>query len=574
MRRLKTRNKLIAIILVLVCVNLLYAFYKMDQNHSTLQHENDFIQVLEINQKKAIGDFLFKPHEKLQNLTNINRSYSRAKQDKVVYDILKKKKGFFVEIAARGGQFPSNTLWLERQHDWTGLLIEAKPELCKKIDKLKRHSWRFCACLSTTQENATFSEGAVVGGLVDNIDDHHINMLDQRNKLTVPCFSLEQVLDEIGVHHIDFYSVDVEGGERAFLESLKHGLKYGTFIVDIWSIKYRAWSGKQVNVKKSRENLHALRTFFDDIGGYFEHSQLSTDVHTEDGYALDVVFIRTDTWCKTRDYFPTGIRCPGTHRSVRIKDYLLSPHSHKVLRNADKRYSQARQDEAVFDIVQKKNGFFVEIGAYDGQSLSNTLWLERWHSWTGLLIEANPQLCQKIDMLERHAWRLCACLSDILDRVVFINGDKAGGVLSTMDRHHMRMLNRKPKVTVPCFSLENVLNEIKTYHIDYFSLDVEGAEIQILESLRKGLLSQRFTVDVWTIEYRVWDGQQVVYKKSLANLKALRKYFKDIGGYSEHSQLSPEDNPSDGRALDIIFVRNEMYCKTQYKLPNGMPCSP
>ena len=37
------------------------------------------------------------------------------------------------------------------------------------------------------------------------------------------------------------------------------------------------------------------------------------------------------------------------------------------------------------------NGRFVEIGAYQGVSLSNTFMLERCFNWTGVLIEANPK---------------------------------------------------------------------------------------------------------------------------------------------------------------------------------------
>lgn len=67
---------------------------------------------------------------------------------------------------------------------------------------------------------------------------------------------------------------------------------------------------------------------------------------------------------------------------------------------------------------------------------------------------------------------------------------------------------------VPRYSLEDVLGEIKTYHIDIFSLDVEGAKMAVLASLRDELESNSFTVDVWSIEYRVWDGKLVVYEKS------------------------------------------------------------
>lgn len=94
----------------------------------------------------------------------------------------------------------------------------------------------------------------------------------------------------------------------------------------------------------------------------------------------------------------------------------------------------------------------------------------------------------------------------------------------------------------------------------------------VLESMRDGLKSHRFTVDVWSIEYRVWDGKQVVYEKSLENLNSLRRYFKEIGGYSEHSQLSNDKNINDGYALDVVFVRNEMYCKRHDELPDGTAC--
>jgi hypothetical protein len=41
-------------------------------------------------------------------------------------------------------------------------------------------------------------------------------------------------------------------------------------------------------------------------------------------------------------------------------------------------------------VNQKRNGFFVEIGGYDGETFSNSLLLEKERRWSGLLVEANP----------------------------------------------------------------------------------------------------------------------------------------------------------------------------------------
>lgn len=118
-----------------------------------------------------------------------------------------------------------------------------------------------------------------------------------------------------------------------------------------------------------------------------------------------------------------------------------------------------------------------------------------------------------------------------------MNHKKNGAVKSQTNKHHMELLNRTNTITVRCFNLENVLSEIKTHHIDFYSLDVdvEGGEMTVLESLRDGLKTRRITVDVWSVEYRVWDGHNIIDDKSMEKLNALRRFFSDIGGYSEHA---------------------------------------
>ena len=56
----------------------------------------------------------------------------------------------------------------------------------------------------------------------------------------------------------------------------------------------------------------------------------------------------------------------------------------------DKNFSQACQDIFVLTMLNgKKNGTFVEIGAYHGQEISNTYLLEKKFNWTGISIDIN-----------------------------------------------------------------------------------------------------------------------------------------------------------------------------------------
>ena len=57
------------------------------------------------------------------------------------------------------------------------------------------------------------------------------------------------------------------------------------------------------------------------------------------------------------------------------------------------------------------DGFFLEVGAHDGEHLSNTLWLEKQKGWSGLLVEADPETYAQLVTKNRRAWLAHVCLS-------------------------------------------------------------------------------------------------------------------------------------------------------------------
>ena len=58
------------------------------------------------------------------------------------------------------------------------------------------------------------------------------------------------------------------------------------------------------------------------------------------------------------------------------------------------------------------DGFFVECGAFDGETASNTVYLEQTRKWTGLLIEMDPAFYTQLVGKRRRAWTINACLSN------------------------------------------------------------------------------------------------------------------------------------------------------------------
>lgn len=53
----------------------------------------------------------------------------------------------------------------------------------------------------------------------------------------------------------------------------------------------------------------------------------------------------------------------------------------------------------------------MECGALDGETRSNTLYMERELGWTGLLVEGDPSNVELIKTKNRKAWVANVCLS-------------------------------------------------------------------------------------------------------------------------------------------------------------------
>ncbi|KAK7073882.1 hypothetical protein SK128_006577, partial [Halocaridina rubra] len=86
------------------------------------------------------------------------------------------------------------------------------------------------------------------------------------------------------------------------------------------------------------------------------------------------------------------------------------------LKNPDqKHFSEIGQSEYMDNQILhgQRNGFFIEVGAIDGEYLSNTLYFERELGWTGLLIEPNTDTYQSLLLKNRKAYSVNAALSPI-----------------------------------------------------------------------------------------------------------------------------------------------------------------
>jgi FkbM family methyltransferase len=172
-------------------------------------------------------------------------------------------------------------------------------------------------------------------------------------------------------------------------------------------------------------------------------------------------------------------------------------------------YSQLGQDRFVLRLLGfPRHGFFLDSGASDGVSASNTYLLETEYDWRGICVEPNSNFYNAL-VKNRHAFCVNCCLYDSEGAVDFLEAGTLGGVLND---YHPTLLAQAARtyplarnaqgnpatVSKPSRTVSSVLAQFRAPQvIDYWSLDTEGSELRILKSFPFGL----YRVRVITVEH-------------------------------------------------------------------------
>lgn len=139
-----------------------------------------------------------------------------------------------------------------------------------------------------------------------------------------------------------------------------------------------------------------------------------------------------------------------------------------------------------------RNGTFLELGAHDGVHVSNTVWLERALGWSGVLIEASSAAFARLGRSRGNARNTLrntvVCPQgqtvEYLEPTAVSNVVMAGIRSSMPGVNQGYSANRNAKVRkLPCSPLGAILREAGVDHVDFFSLDVEGAEFIVMQTI-------------------------------------------------------------------------------------------
>ena len=139
-------------------------------------------------------------------------------------------------------------------------------------------------------------------------------------------------------------------------------------------------------------------------------------------------------------------------------------------------YSQYGEDSFIRqNLPLPDKGIFVDVGASDGKTISNTLHFEE-SGWTGLCIEADPRQQEALKANRKCKLAFCAASNKIPKDGILQYGLKEWG-WSGLLRKDGRQIQVDGK------TLRAILDENDIQRIDLLSIDTEGTELDVWDSL-------------------------------------------------------------------------------------------
>ena len=166
-------------------------------------------------------------------------------------------------------------------------------------------------------------------------------------------------------------------------------------------------------------------------------------------------------------------------------------------------------DEEIFR--KKEHGFFLDIGAHDGVSLSNTYFFEKFRNWRGICVEPLPHIFERL-RINRNCIKIQGCIANFngSSKFIFVDGGEGefpemlSGLSDFYDPKHYQLVQHGvnqhngslKELQVQCYQINDILTRYKVSHIDYCSIDTEGSELQILKSIDfKSHVIEAFSVE-------------------------------------------------------------------------------
>ena len=170
----------------------------------------------------------------------------------------------------------------------------------------------------------------------------------------------------------------------------------------------------------------------------------------------------------------------------------------------------------------KKKGFYLDVGCQHPVSNNNTYLLYR-RGWNGINIDLDPKNIRLFNLERPNEINICKCVSsDNSEKDLFFF--HPGSPINSLEKKTTKDKSNFSVKKIKTFTLNSILEDHETRHIDYFNLDVEGHEIDILKNFN----IKYYKPKVISVEFIDYQMKKLEFKNNNINRvlqSNLYKYF-------------------------------------------------
>jgi FkbM family methyltransferase len=149
-------------------------------------------------------------------------------------------------------------------------------------------------------------------------------------------------------------------------------------------------------------------------------------------------------------------------------------------------YSQNNEQEHIDKYFEGQVGTFLDIGAYDGKTFSNTLSLLE-KNWKGILVEPSPSVFLKlVENTKQYNPVYVNCAVATESKIIKFY-DSNGDAISSFDEAHVAKWEAGYSCKFSPFMIKTITIEeilrLCNFDVDFINLDVEGLNFELFEKI-------------------------------------------------------------------------------------------
>ena len=193
-----------------------------------------------------------------------------------------------------------------------------------------------------------------------------------------------------------------------------------------------------------------------------------------------------------------------------------------------------------------EGGTFVDIGAHDGVTYSNTWFFEKKRGWRGVCVEPNPVVYKRL-RANRNARALDCCVAGTAGTVRFqkIAGysEMLSGIADHYSAEHKQRIAEEmqhyggssEEIEVKARTFGDIAAEAGLSEITYVSIDTEGGEIDIL----KAIDFRKVTIHALTVEFSMKNKESLIALLQGKDFELIKSIGSDLLFLNKASPLYP-----------------------------------